>query len=93
MDQLRNTLRAIGSLDPLSFDLAIGGVVIYAVLVILVTITAAKRGRIALVWFLLAFVASPLIAAILLLLLPSRNDDYSVDDNALRNAIRRQNLK
>ena len=90
--QLRETLKAIEALDKLSTDLTIITLVIYFVLSVLIAIAATKRGRGPVAWFLSAFLLSPVMAGILLLLFPVRKDDpHSVDDKALRASVRRQN--
>jgi hypothetical protein len=62
---------------------------VYLILALIVGSAASKRGRSAVGWFVLAAVATPVIAAILLLLFPV--DTTSVDDRVLRRSLNQAN--
>jgi phosphotransferase system glucose/maltose/N-acetylglucosamine-specific IIC component len=61
-------------------------VVIWLVLAIVIGIAAARRGRSGLGWLVASLLLSPLIAAILLALLPDRRYEEVVRQLAMRNA-------
>jgi hypothetical protein len=68
-------------------------VLVWIVLAIIVGVAANTRGRNPLGWTLLALVASPLIAGLLVLALPSLRSDFSVDDATLRGNVQRPPLR
>jgi hypothetical protein len=63
---------------------------IWIILAIVIGNAASQRGRSGFGWFLVSLLLSPVIAGILLLLFPSRRDEWTeVDDAALEAAIRK----
>lgn len=56
-----------------------GVAVLWAIFAIVIAVGASSRGRSGFGWFILACVISPLIAGILLLLLPARNTALQID--------------
>ena len=61
-------------------------IVIWLVLAIVIGVAAARRGRSGLGWLVASLILSPLIAAILLALLPDRRYEEVLRQFAARNA-------
>jgi hypothetical protein len=61
-------------------------IIIWLVLAIVIGVAAARRGRSGLGWLVASLILSPLIAAILLALLPDRRYEEVVRQLAARNA-------
>jgi hypothetical protein len=64
----------------------LGAIIIWLVLAIVIGIAAARRGRSGLGWLVASVLLSPLIAAILLALLPDRRYEEVLHQLAARNA-------
>ncbi len=78
-------------LEALDFWTSLYEVILYSILAVAIGLLALKRGRGGLAWFLIAFLTTPLLGLILLMLFPRSSDMQSVNDKALRASIRKGN--
>jgi hypothetical protein len=63
-----------------------GAIIIWFVLAVVIGVAAARRGRSGLGWLIASLLLSPLVAAILLALLPDRRYEEVVRQLAAQNA-------